>query len=84
VSPFRNGFAKRARFADEILLIASGGFLGASAQTPEDTAAVLGIESYTRVVADMERSVVFYRDVLNLEVIQPPSGFENEPHHELG
>lgn len=47
------------------------------AQTPAEPGAVVGVGGFTHIVANVEKSVEFYRDVLGLEMPNPPRAFES-------
>jgi hypothetical protein len=46
-----------------ILLIFAGGLSRALAQTPADAGVVVGVGGFSHIVANVEKSVDFYRDV---------------------
>jgi catechol 2,3-dioxygenase-like lactoylglutathione lyase family enzyme len=49
------------------------------AQTPATPGAVVGVGGFSHIVANVERSVAFYRDVLGLEMPNPPRAFDSTP-----
>src|SRR5271170_2346238 len=54
-----------------------GGAAGALAQTPADPGVVVGVGGFSHIVANVEKSVEFYRDVLGLEMPNPPRAFDS-------
>jgi len=50
-----------------------------SAQTPAAPGDVVGVGGFSHIVENVERSVAFYRDVLGLEMTNPPRAFESTP-----
>ncbi len=59
-----------------VLLIVAGSAL---AQTPAEPGAVVGVGGFSHIVANVEKSVEFYRDVLGLEMPNPPRAFDSTP-----
>jgi catechol 2,3-dioxygenase-like lactoylglutathione lyase family enzyme len=55
------------------------GALCVFAQAPAPPGAVVGVGGFSHIVANVERSVVFYRDVLGLEMPNPPRPFDSTP-----
>jgi len=55
----------------------TGGALGVMAQTPADPGVVVGVGGFSHIVANVEKSVEFYRDVLGLEMPNPPRAFDS-------
>jgi catechol 2,3-dioxygenase-like lactoylglutathione lyase family enzyme len=51
----------------------------ASAQTPAEPGVVIGVGGFSHIVANVEKSVEFYRDVLGLEMPNPPQAFASIP-----
>jgi catechol 2,3-dioxygenase-like lactoylglutathione lyase family enzyme len=49
----------------------------AFAQTPADPGMVVGVGGFSHIVANVEKSVQFYRDVLGLEMPNPPRAFDS-------
>src|SRR5580698_10624326 len=49
------------------------------AQTPAEPGAVVGVGGFSHIVDNVERSVAFYRDVLGLEMPNPPRAFDSTP-----
>jgi lactoylglutathione lyase len=49
------------------------------AQTPAAPGDVVGVGGFSHIVANVERSVAFYRDVLGLEMPSPPRAFDSTP-----
>jgi catechol 2,3-dioxygenase-like lactoylglutathione lyase family enzyme len=47
------------------------------AQTPADPGVVVGVGGFSHIVANVEKSVEFYRDVLGLEMPNPPRAFDS-------
>jgi catechol 2,3-dioxygenase-like lactoylglutathione lyase family enzyme len=57
-------------------------FMLATAANPQTAAApgdVVGVGGFSHIVANVERSVEFYRDVLGLEMPNPPRAFDSTP-----
>lgn len=52
---------------------------GAWAQTPAEPGVVVGVGGFSHIVENVERSVEFYRDVLGLEMPNPPRPFASTP-----
>jgi predicted enzyme related to lactoylglutathione lyase len=50
-----------------------------SAQTPAPAGDVTGVGNFSHIVANLERSVEFYRDVLGLELTAQPRPFDPNP-----
>ena len=68
--------SKTATFAVATALL----FLGsARAQTPAPPGDVVGVGGFSHIVENVERSVAFYRDVLGLEMPNPPRPFASVP-----
>ena len=63
-----------AVFAGALFLIARAG-----AQTPAEPGVVVGVGGFSHIVENVERSVAFYRDVLGLEMPNPPRPFASVP-----
>ncbi len=70
--------AKMLRNAAVVVLMISGA-LCVFAQAPAPPGAVVGVGGFSHIVANVERSVVFYRDVLGLEMPNPPRPFDSTP-----
>jgi catechol 2,3-dioxygenase-like lactoylglutathione lyase family enzyme len=68
-----------ALFAAAIVLAASASPVPLLAQTPTDPGAVVGVGGFSHIVDNVERSVEFYRDVLGLEMPNPPRAFDSPP-----
>src|SRR5277367_3280572 len=51
----------------------------ALAQTPAPAGDVVGVGGFSHIVDNVERSVAFYRDVLGLEMPNPPRPFDSTP-----
>lgn len=54
----------------------------AAAQAPPAVApagVITGVGNFSHIVADMDRALAFYRDVIGLEVNQPPNAFSGNP-----
>lgn len=66
------------RNAAVVVLMISGA-LCVFAQAPAPPGAVVGVGGFSHIVANVERSVVFYRDVLGLEMPNPPRPFDSTP-----
>ena len=49
------------------------------AQTPAPATVVAGVGNFSHIVANLERSVAFYRDVIGLEMNLPPQTFSGNP-----
>src|SRR5580700_479670 len=47
------------------------------AQTPAEPGAVVGVGGFSHIVDNVDRSVAFYRDVLGLEMPNPPRAFDS-------
>ncbi len=60
-----------------VLLMLAGGAASAWAQTPADPGVVVGVGGFSHIVANVEKSVEFYRDVLGLEMPNPPRAFDS-------
>jgi len=60
-----------------ILLTFAGGPSSVLAQTPADPGVVVGVGGFSHIVANVEKSVEFYRDVLGLEMPNPPRAFDS-------
>jgi catechol 2,3-dioxygenase-like lactoylglutathione lyase family enzyme len=60
-----------------VLLTFAGGFSRAWAQTPADPGVVVGVGGFSHIVGNVEKSVEFYRDVLGLEMPNPPRAFDS-------
>jgi catechol 2,3-dioxygenase-like lactoylglutathione lyase family enzyme len=56
-------------------------FFGATAlaQSPAPPGDVVGVGGFSHIVENVERSVAFYRDVLGLEMPNPPRAFASTP-----
>ena len=67
-----------AAFATAVILMASGS-VRVLAQTPAAPGDVVGVGGFSHIVANVERSVAFYRDVLGLEMPNPPRAFDSTP-----
>lgn len=52
---------------------------GASAQTPAEPGVVVGVGGFSHIVENVDRSIAFYRDVLGLELPNPPRPFAGVP-----
>jgi catechol 2,3-dioxygenase-like lactoylglutathione lyase family enzyme len=65
-------------FAAAIGLTASGS-ASVFAQAPAAPGDVVGVGGFSHIVANVERSVGFYRDVLGLEMPNPPRAFDSTP-----
>lgn len=65
-------------FAASIVLMVSGPIC-LFAQTPAPPGEVVGVGGFSHIVANVERSVEFYRDVLGLEMPNPPRAFDSTP-----
>jgi catechol 2,3-dioxygenase-like lactoylglutathione lyase family enzyme len=65
-------------FAAAIVWTASGSTC-VFAQTPAAPGDVVGVGGFSHIVANVERSVAFYRDVLGLEMPNPPRAFDSTP-----
>ncbi len=65
-------------FAAAVVLMISGA-LCAFAQAPAPPGDVVGVGGFSHIVANVERSVAFYRDVLGLEMPNPPRPFDSTP-----
>ena len=53
---------------------------GSPASKPASAVQVLGIGHFSPIVADLDRTVAFYRDVVGLEIAtDPPSTWDAEP-----
>ena len=48
-------------------------------QTPAPAGDVVGVGGFSHIVDSVERSVAFYRDVLGLEMPNPPRAFDSTP-----
>jgi catechol 2,3-dioxygenase-like lactoylglutathione lyase family enzyme len=59
-----------------VMLSASSALL---AQTPAPPGGVVGVGGFSHIVDNVERSVAFYRDVLGLEMPNPPRAFDSTP-----
>lgn len=55
------------------------GAVCAFAQAPAPPGDVVGVGGFSHIVANVERSVAFYRDVLGLEMPNPPRPFDSTP-----
>ncbi len=53
--------------------------LGLFAQIPAPPGDVVGVGGFSHIVDNVERSVAFYRDVLGLEMPNPPRAFASTP-----
>jgi hypothetical protein len=62
-----------------IVLIASGTQTQLFAQTPAEPGAVVGVGGFSHIVENVDKSVAFYRDVLGLEMPNPPRAFDSTP-----
>lgn len=51
----------------------------AFAQVPAPAGIISGVGNFSHIVADLDRSFAFYRDVIGLEVVQPPAQFAANP-----
>ncbi len=58
------------------LLLLAG---AAAAQTPAPAGVVAGVGNFSHIVANLDRSVAFYRDVIGLELPSPPGAFSANP-----
>ncbi len=67
-----------AAFATAMVLTASGS-VRLLAQTPAAPGDVVGVGGFSHIVANVERSAAFYRDVLGLEMPNPPRAFDSTP-----
>jgi catechol 2,3-dioxygenase-like lactoylglutathione lyase family enzyme len=65
-------------YAAAIGLTASGS-ASVFAQTSAAPGDVVGVGGFSHIVANVERSVAFYRDVLGLEMPNPPRAFDGTP-----
>ena len=70
--------AKMLRNAAAVVLMISGAVC-AFAQAPAPPGDVVGVGGFSHIVANVERSVAFYRDVLGLEMPNPPRPFDSTP-----
>ena len=70
--------AKMLRNTAAVVLMISAA-LCASAQAPAPPGDVVGVGGFSHIVANVERSVAFYRDVLGLEMPNPPRPFDSTP-----
>ena len=61
------------------LLVLATGFSPIQAQTPAEPGVVVGVGGFSHIVANVEESVEFYRDVLGLEMPNPPQEFAAIP-----
>ena len=52
---------------------------GQTPQAASPTAQVIGVGGFSHIVASVEKSVEFYRDVLGLEMPAPPRPFDSTP-----
>ena len=53
---------------------------GSAASRPTSAVQVLGVGHFSPIVADLDRTVAFYRDVVGLEIAkEPPSTWDAEP-----
>jgi catechol 2,3-dioxygenase-like lactoylglutathione lyase family enzyme len=54
---------------------------GAAAQAPQAAPAgvITGVGNFSHIVADIDRALAFYRDVIGLPVVQPPNEFSGNP-----
>ncbi len=59
--------------------IAFAAAISVFAQTPATPGDVVGVGAFSHIVANVERSVAFYRDVLGLEMPNPPRAFDSTP-----
>jgi len=59
-----------------LLLVAA---VTSAAQTPAPAGDVTGVGNFSHIVANLERSVEFYRDVLGLELTAQPRPFDPNP-----
>ena len=66
-----------AKFAVTVVLLPAG--TPAWAQTPADAGTVVGVGGFSHIVTNLEKSVEFYRDVLDLEMPNPPRAFDSTP-----
>jgi catechol 2,3-dioxygenase-like lactoylglutathione lyase family enzyme len=64
-------------FAAAVLLTFTGSPARVLAQTPAEPGAVVGVGGFSHIVANVEKSVEFYRDVLGLEMPNPPRAFDS-------
>jgi catechol 2,3-dioxygenase-like lactoylglutathione lyase family enzyme len=60
-----------------VLLIFAGGLSRALAQTAADPGVVVGVGGFSHIVANVEKSVQFYREVIGLEMPNPPRAFDS-------
>lgn len=60
-----------------VLVILAGSAAGVFAQTPAEPGVVVGVGGFSHIVANLEKSVEFYRDVLGLEMPNPPRAFDS-------
>ena len=60
-------------------LFLATGLSRARAQAPADPGVVVGVGGFSHIVANVETSVAFYRDVLGLEMPNPPRPFDSMP-----
>jgi catechol 2,3-dioxygenase-like lactoylglutathione lyase family enzyme len=63
----------------KLLVSASFAATLAVAQAKAPTGDVLGVGNFSHIVADLDKSLAFYRDVLGLELIAPPRPFDPNP-----
>lgn len=61
------------------LFVALACTVGAFGQTPAAPGVVVGVGGFSHIVENVERSVAFYRDVIGLEMPNPPRPFASTP-----
>jgi catechol 2,3-dioxygenase-like lactoylglutathione lyase family enzyme len=62
-----------------VLLIFAGALSRVLAQTAAEPGVVVGVGGFSHIVANVEKSIEFYRDVLGLEMPNPPRAFDSTP-----
>lgn len=61
------------------MFVITSAITGIFAQTPAPPGDVVGVGGFSHIVENVERSVAFYRDVLGLEMPNPPRAFDSTP-----
>src|SRR5436190_1530512 len=51
----------------------------APAPAPASTSFITGVGNYSHIVADLDKSLAFYRDVIGLQATAPPQAFSGNP-----
>ncbi len=69
----------RAKMSRNATVVLIWGAVCAFAQAPAPPGDVVGVGGFSHIVANVERSVAFYRDVLGLEMPNPPRPFDSTP-----